>query len=60
LWGFCLRRGALRLSEHLALEGSTLERREKYQGKGKGKARFKAQEKGKGKARGKERGQGIS
>jgi len=55
-----LRRGTLRLSVHLALEGSFLERRVQDQGQGKGIARFKVQAKGKGKARDKEREPRVS
>jgi hypothetical protein len=48
-----LRRGALKLSVHLSLEGGTLERRELQQGQRKGKARVKGTSKGKVKARAK-------
>jgi hypothetical protein len=47
LWSFWLRRGTLKLSVHLSLEGGTLDWRVLYQGKIKGKARVKCTSKGK-------------
>jgi hypothetical protein len=46
-----LRRGALKLSAHLSLEGGTLERRELQQGQSKGNARVEGTSKGKVKAK---------
>jgi hypothetical protein len=60
LWSFFLRRGALKLSAHLSLEGGTLERRELQQGKSKGKQGLKAQAKERSKQRHKERGPKVS
>jgi hypothetical protein len=60
LWSFCLRRGTLKLSAHLSLEGGTLERRVQDQGQGKGKARFKGTSKGKSQRQRQGKGQGTS
>jgi hypothetical protein len=52
LLSFCLRKGTLKLSAHLSLEGGTLERRVQDQGQGKAREGFKGTSKVKGKARG--------